>query len=92
MPLFFACWFAVGCEDVRAVAPTVRLSCICTVQVSAVPLHAPDPPTKWCPRSGFAVSVTLVPVLKVFERVAPQLMPFGLLVTVPGPARVTLSV
>lgn len=73
-------------------APTALSPCICRVQVSAVPLHAPDQPRKLCFLAGFAVSVTLVPVLKVFVQVLPQLMPFGELVTVPDPVRVTLSV
>ena len=48
----------------------------------------PDPlqPVKVEPTSGAAVNVTLVPVLKAELQVAPQLIPAGLLVTVPVPA------
>src|SRR5439155_402179 len=38
------------------------------------------------PAAGAAVSVTAVPLAKLAEQVAPQVMPAGLLVTVPAPA------
>jgi hypothetical protein len=50
---------------------------------SAVPEQAPDHPAKDDPPLGVAVRVKLVPVLKLAEHVAPQLIPAGLLVTVP---------
>ena len=74
------------------VAPTDLSLNMGTVQVSDAPLQAPVHPTKACFRAGLAVSVTLVPTVKDFEHVVPQLIPFGLLVTLPEPVRVTLSV
>jgi hypothetical protein len=58
-----------------------------------VPLHAPDQPTKVDPDAGDATSVTLVPELNVAEHVVPQLIPLGVLLTVPVPvpAAVTLN-
>jgi len=56
-----------------------------TVQVVAVPVQAPDQPVKLEPAAGAAVSVTDVPLLKLAEQVLPQLIPAGLLVTVPVP-------
>jgi hypothetical protein len=46
------------------------------------------------PALGVAVSVTTVPLTKSAAHVAPQLIPAGLLVTVPAPvpARLTVSV
>ena len=45
----------------------------------------PDQPAKVEPKAGVAVKVTAVPLLSVAEQVLPQLMPAGLLVTVPLP-------
>ena len=58
----------------------------------AVPPQAPDHPTNVEPAAGVAVKVTLEPLLKLALHVVPQLIPAGLLVTVPlpVPARVTL--
>jgi hypothetical protein len=55
---------------------------------------APDQPTKFDPSAGNAVSTTTAPLVKLAEHVAPQLIPAGLLVTVPVPvpALVTASV
>src|SRR5947208_11519601 len=51
-----------------------------------VPEHPPPlQPLKVEPAAGAAVSVTAVPPAKLAEQVAPQLMPAGLLVTVPVP-------
>jgi hypothetical protein len=59
-----------------------------------VPLHAPDQPANVDPALGAAVSVTEVPAAKLALQVEPQVMPAGLLVTVPEPvpAAVTLTV
>ncbi|RMH01327.1 MAG: hypothetical protein D6699_06920 [Aquificota bacterium] len=57
-------------------------------QLEQSPLH----PAKVEPAFGVAVSVTLVPELKLAEQVAPQFMPAGLLVTVPPPVPVLLTV
>ena len=56
-----------------------------TVQVVAVPVQAPDQLVKVEPAAGAAVRVTDVPLLKLAEHVLPQLIPAGLLVTVPVP-------
>ena len=59
---------------------------------AAVPLHAPDHPAKNDPLAGTAVSFTLVPELKEAVQVGEQLMPAGLLVTVPLPVPANWSV
>src|SRR3984957_16340247 len=58
-----------------------------------VPVHAPLQPVKVDPAAALAVSVTTVPLLKLALQVVPQLIPVGLLVTVPVPvpALVTLN-
>ena len=56
------------------------------VQVVAVDVVHPCQPTKRDPSAGLAVSVTCVPTAKVELQLAPQLMPTGLLVTMPLPA------
>jgi hypothetical protein len=63
-----------------------------TLQV-LVPEQAPLHPPKVEPEAGEAVSVTAVPLEKLALQVLPQLIPEGLLVTLPEPlpARVTLS-
>jgi hypothetical protein len=63
-----------------------------TVQ-APVPEHAPDHPENVLPDAGVAVSITVVPLLKLALQVCPQLIPAGELVTVPvpDPARATLS-
>src|SRR3989442_13146740 len=67
------------------VAVTERLSFIVTVHVVVVPLQAPLQPLKraWVP--GVAVSVTVVPVLKLAEQIDPQVIPPALLTAVPPP-------
>ena len=59
-----------------------------------VAVQLPDQPANVEPAAGVAVKVTAVPLLKVVEQVLPQLIPVGLLVTlpVPVPARFTVSV
>ena len=49
------------------------------------PVHAPFHPLKTDPSSGRACSVTVVGGGNSFPHVAPQLMPAGVLVTVPRP-------
>jgi hypothetical protein len=56
-----------------------------TLQV-LVPVHAPDQPANVEVAFGAAVSVTMAPLVKLALHVGPQLMPAGLLVTVPAPA------
>src|SRR5439155_4094658 len=64
------------------VAVTDWFAFIVTVQVP-VPLQAPDQPAKKVPLPGVAVSLTLVPELNDALHVGAQLIPAGLLVTVP---------
>lgn len=58
-----------------------------------VPVQAPLQPANADPEAAVAVRVTGVPLLKFAAHVLPQLMPAGLLVTVPVPvpARVTVK-
>src|SRR5207247_1428873 len=65
-----------------------------TRQMSVPERRPPLQPLKVEPAAGAAVSVTAVPLLKLAEQVAPQLMPAGALVTVPlpVPAGVTVRV
>ena len=74
-----------GAEEVLKAAVIVMLLLICTVQ-EPVPVHPPPlQPAKTDPEAGAAVSVTAVPPENDLEQVVPQLMPLGLLVTVPLP-------
>ena len=59
-----------------------------------VAVQLPDQPANVEPEAGVAAKVTAVPLLSVVEQVLPQLIPVGLLVTVPVPvpARLTVSV
>jgi len=72
------------------VAVTDWAAFMVTVQVP-VPLQAPLQPVNVELGSGVAVSVTMVPLAKLAEQVAPQLIPAGLLVTVPVPVPVLLT-
>src|SRR2546425_9270469 len=67
------------------VAVTVVAAESVTVQ-APVPEQPPLQPVKVEPAAGTAVSVTAVPFVKLAEQVAPQVIPAGLLVTVPVPA------
>jgi hypothetical protein len=57
-----------------------------------VPVQAPDQPVNVELEAGVAVRVTAVPLGKLAVQVEPQLMPEGLLVTVPDPAPASLTV
>ena len=50
-----------------------------------VPVHAPDQPANVELAFGAAVSVTMVPLVKLALHVVPQVIPAGLLVIVPAP-------
>src|SRR5206468_5731564 len=74
------------------VAVTVVAAETVTAQ-APVPEHpAPLQPLKVEPAAGVAVSVTTVPLAKLAEQVAPQLIPAGALVTVPLPVPALLTV
>ncbi len=55
-----------------------------TLQVP-VPVQAPDQPANVEVAFGAAVSVTMVALVKLALHIAPQLIPAGLLMTVPAP-------
>jgi hypothetical protein len=79
---------------VLKVAVTVVAAVNVTTHVP-VPVHPPPlHPVNVEPSAGLAISVTCVPLAKLAEHVDPQLIPDGLLVTVPDPvpALVTASV
>jgi len=71
-----AAWSKVAVMEVSAPSVTTQLD---------VPLHAPDQPVKVDAESGVAVSVSCIPPEKLALQVDPQVMPFGLLETVPPP-------
>jgi len=66
----------VGVTDVLMVKGRVH---------APVPVQGPDHPAKDVPELGVAVSVTDVPLGKLAAQVVPQLIPVGLLTTVPMP-------
>ena len=66
------------------VAVTDLAAVIVTEQVP-VPTQAPLQPAKVEPAAAAAVRVTTVPLTKLAEHVVPQLIPAGLLLTVPLP-------
>src|SRR5437016_1732301 len=76
------------------VAVTVVAAESVTVQAPVPEQPPPLQPVKVEPATGVAVNVTAVPLAKLAEQVAPQLIPTGALVTVPlpVPALLTLSV
>ncbi|TMM14642.1 MAG: hypothetical protein E6G00_00150 [Actinobacteria bacterium] len=63
---------------------TVRSAVIFTRQ-PPLPEQAPDQPANPEPPTGLAVSVTDLPLTKLWEQLAPQLMPAGELLTEPWP-------
>src|SRR3989442_907034 len=67
------------------VAVTVVAALRVTGQAPGPEQPPPVQPLKVEPAAGAAVSVTAVPLAKLAAQVAPQVMPAGLLVTVPAP-------
>src|SRR5207253_6682643 len=72
---------------------------VTVVPAESVIVHAPVPeqpppvqPVKVEPATGVAVNVTAVPLVKLAEQVAPQVIPTGALVTVPLPVPALLTV
>lgn len=72
-------------------AVTVVLALRTTVQLP-VPEHAPDQPLNVALAAGTAVKTTVVPAVNEPTQVLPQLTPAGLLVTVPFPVPLSLTV
>ena len=72
-------------------AVALRAWLMVRIQVE-VPRQAPFQPVKVEPPLGVAVSVTLVPLVKLVLQVDPQLIPAGLLVTVPVPVPLLVTV
>lgn len=79
------------CAVVAKVAVTLAFWPLEGVIWQVVPVHAPLKPEKVDPEAGVAVNVTLLPLLKSALQVVGQLMPAGLLVTVPLPERDTVT-
>jgi hypothetical protein len=74
------------------VAVTDLAALMVTAQVLSVPEQAPPQPLKTVPNGGtLAVSVTGVPLIKESEQVVGQLIPAGLLVTMPLPSPLTVT-
>src|SRR5207253_3581355 len=95
VPLPVPALLTVSAKVGRAkVAVTVVAALRVTVQVPVPEQPPPLQPAKMEPAAGAAVSVTAVPLVKLAEQVAPQLIPTGALVTVPlpVPAGVTVRV
>jgi len=67
------------------VAVTVVFALSWVVQDPVPEQPPPLQPPKTDPDAGVAVSVTVVPPENVLEQEVPQLIPVGLLVTVPDP-------
>jgi len=74
------------------VAVTVVAALSVTVQVPVPEQPPPLQPLNVDPAAGAAVKVTTVPLAYAAMQVAPQEMPAGLLVTVPIPGPVLLTV
>ncbi|OIQ73948.1 hypothetical protein GALL_444120 [mine drainage metagenome] len=73
------------------VVVTFWAALMATVQLPVPEQPPPDQPAKLEPVAAAAVSVTLVPEMKLEVQVLPQLMPAGLLLTVPEPAPLVLT-
>jgi hypothetical protein len=73
------------------VAVTEDAAVTVTLQ-AATPVHAPDQPVKVLLVAGVSFSVTCVFCVKLAEHVVGQLIPAGVLVTVPVPAPSSVTV
>ena len=84
-------WLIAGLK----VAVTASVPLTVMAQVVPLPVHAPDHPPKAekvVTAPGASVSVTCVPLSKVAEHVPGQLMPLGVLVTIPVIGLVAVTV
>ena len=84
----------VTCRVVAVAAKNVAVTLLATLMLTVqlpVPAQAPLQPVKVLAVAGVAVRVTLAPLVKLALHVVPQLMPAGLLVTVPLPDLLTVS-
>jgi len=77
--------------EVLNVAVSEAAALIVTEQ-APVPVQGPLQPAKVDPLSGVSVNVTIVPLAKFAVQVVPQLIPVGLLVTVPVPVPASVTV
>jgi len=75
----------VSVTGVAVNAAVTEVSALTVTTHVPVPVQAPLQPANAEPVAGAAVRVTAVPAVKDFEQVVPQLIPAGLLVTVPEP-------
>jgi len=73
------------------VAVTVVAALTPTVQLLAVPHPPPVHPLNVYPVPAVSVSSTCVPLAKLLEHVPGQLIPVGLLLTVPVPVTCTVK-
>ncbi|HLX75238.1 MAG TPA: hypothetical protein VKR26_10900 [Terriglobales bacterium] len=79
------------CAAVAKVAVTLAVWPLEAVSWQVVPVHAPLKPAKVDPEAGLAVRVTLLPLVNPALQVVGQLMPAGVLVTVPLPEMETVT-
>lgn len=70
----------------------VAVQVVSAVSVKGLPQLVGDQPAKVEPAAGVAVKVTVVPLVKPATQVAPQLMPAGVLMTVPEPVPALVTV
>jgi len=80
-----------GGAPATKVAPTVAAAGITMTQAEP-PEQAPFQPVKLDPTPPFAPNATALPSGNVAEQIVPQLIPAGLVRTVPSPVTVTFSV
>src|SRR5438552_7133244 len=74
-------------RSVRVKAAVMEVAAVMATTHGAVPRQSPPAqPVNTEPGAGLAVRATAVPLAKLAEQVDPQLIPSGLLVTVPAPA------
>jgi len=80
-----------GLPPTRLNVAVTDLAAFMVTEQAPVPLQAPLQPPKLEPATGVAVSMTVVPLLKFAEHVPGQLIPAGLLLTLPlpVPAKIT---